>query len=244
MSCACKALTHTPGAPRAELLRTGVSLEWFTVGWNSVEALVAIGAGLLAGSIALVGFGLDSVIETSSGLMVLWRVLREVRGAEEGKVIRAERRALSFVGVTFLALATYICYESGGKLWRQEAPAESWIGIGLAICSLIVMPLLAVRKRVVARALGSRALEADAVETAVCAYLSLTLLLGLAANALFGWWWADPVAALAMVPLILREGLEALRGEACCGDPKLCRCECCIPACQSAACVCVACVCC
>jgi divalent metal cation (Fe/Co/Zn/Cd) transporter len=244
MSCACNILTHTPGAPRAELLRTGVRLEWFTVGWNSVEALVAIGAGLLAGSIALVGFGLDSVIETASGLMVLWRVLREVGGAEEGKVIRAERRALSFVGATFLALAAYISYESAGKLWRQEAPAESWIGIGLALCSLIVMPLLAVRKRAIARALASRALAADAVETLVCAYLSLTLLLGLGANALFGWWWADPVAALAMLPLIVKEGLEALRGEGRAGDPRLCGCACCVPDCQSTLCVCEVCLCC
>lgn len=244
MNCVCDAPLHTPGAPRSELLRRGVRLEWFTIGWNSVEALVAIGAGLLAGSIALVGFGLDSVIETAAALMVLWRVLREVGGAEEEKVLRAERRALGFVGVTFLALAAYVCYESGRKLWRQEAPAESWIGIGLALASLIVMPLLAARKRAVARALGSRALAADAVETAVCAYLSFTLLLGLGANALFGWWWADPVAALAMVPLILKEGLEALKGEACCGDPRLCGCACCVPDCQSIVCVCDACACC
>jgi len=244
MSCACDAPTHTPGAPRAELLRTGVRLEWFTAGWNSVEALVAIGAGLLAGSIALVGFGLDSVIETTAAVMVLWRVIREVDGAEAGRVASAERRALRFVGVTFLALAAYVCYESGGKLWRGDAPAESWLGIGLAIASLIAMPLLAARKRAVARALGSRALEADAVETAVCAYLSFTLLLGLGANALLGWWWADPLAALAMVPLILREGLEALRDEACCGDPRRCGCACCIPACRSTACVCQVCVCC
>lgn len=244
MSCVCDAPTHTPGPSRPALLRTGVRLEWFTIGWNSVEALVAIGAGLQAGSIALVGFGLDSVIETSSGLMVLWRILREASGAEEGRVIRAERRALGFVGVTFLALAAYVYYESSSKLWRQEAPAESWIGIGLAIASLIVMPLLAVRKRAVARALGSRALAADAVETAVCGYLSLTLLLGLGANALFGWWWADPVAALAMVPLILKEGLEALKGQTCCGDPGICGCNCCVPACQSTVCVCEACLCC
>jgi len=244
MSCACDAPAHTPGPPRAMLLRSGVRLEWFTVGWNSVEAIVAIGAGLAAGSIALVGFGLDSVIETSAGLMVLWRVMREVGGAAEANVIRAERQALSFVGLTFLGLAAYICYESGGKLWRQEAPAESWVGIALAACSLIVMPLLAVRKRAVARALGSRALEADAVETAVCAYLSFTLLLGLGANALFGWWWADPVAALAMLPLILKEGLEALKGEACCGMARLCGCACCVPECQAAACVCEVCLCC
>ena len=213
MSCACDGTTHTPESPRDLLLRRGVRLEWFTIGWNSVEAVVAIGAGLLAGSIALVGFGLDSVIETGAGVMVLWRLRREVAGAHDDQVERAERSALRFVGITFLALGGYVLYESARKLWSQEAPAESWVGIGLAICSLIVMPLLAFRKRAVARALGSRALAADAVETLVCSYLSLTLLLGLGLNALAGWWWADPIAALAMLPLIFKEGFEALRGE-------------------------------
>jgi cation diffusion facilitator family transporter len=197
------------------LLLRGIRLEWFTIGWNSVEAVVAIGTGLLAGSIALVGFGLDSVIETGAGLIVLWRLRREVAGAHDDHVERAERLALRFVGLTFLALGVYVLYESAHKLLSREVPAESWIGIGLAVCSLIVMPLLAVRKRAVARALGSRALAADAVETLVCSYLSLTLLLGLGLNALAGWWWADPVAALAMLPLIFKEGIEALRGEAC-----------------------------
>ena len=202
------------------LLWRGVRLEWFTIGWNSVEAVVAIGAGLLAGSIALVGFGLDSVIETAAGLMVLWRLKREIGGAHDGHVERAERLALRFVGLTFLALGAYVLYESAHKLWSREVPAESWTGIGLAVCSLIVMPLLAIRKRAVARALGSRALAADAVETLVCSYLSLALLLGLGLNALAGWWWADPVAALAMLPLIFKEGFEALRGGAC-GEERL-----------------------
>lgn len=202
-------------ATRDFLLQRGIRLEWFTIGWNSVEAVVAIGAGLLAGSIALVGFGLDSVIETAAGGIVLWRLRREVAGAHDDHVERAESLALRFVGLTFVALGAYVLYESAHKLWSREAPAESWVGIGLAVCSLIVMPLLAVRKRTVARALGSRALAADAVETLVCSYLSLTLLLGLGLNVLAGWWWADPVAALAMLPLIFKEGFEALRGEAC-----------------------------
>ncbi len=200
---------------RDGLLQRGIRLEWFTIGWNSLEAIVAVGAGLLAGSIALVGFGLDSVIETVAGLMMLWRLRREAAGAHDDHVERAERLALRFIGLTFLALGAYVLYESVGKLWRQEVPSESWVGIGLAVCSLIVMPLLAVRKRAVARALGSRALAADAVETLVCSYLSLTLLLGLALNALVGWWWADPLAALAMLPLIFKEGVEALWGEVC-----------------------------
>ena len=201
-------------------LRRGVRLEWFTIGWNSVEAVVAIGAGLLAGSIALVGFGLDSVIETAAGLIVLWRLRREVAGAQDHHVEQAERVALRFVGLTFVVLGLYVFYESAHRLWSREAPAESWIGMGLALVSLIVMPLLAFRKRAVARALASRALAADAVETLVCAYLSLTLLLGLGLNALAGWWWADPVAALAMLPLIFKEGVEALRGDVC-GEERL-----------------------
>ena len=202
-------------AARDFLLQRGIRLEWFTIGWNSVEAVVAIGAGLLAGSIALVGFGLDSVIETAAGLMVLWRLRREVAGAHNDHVEQAERVALRFVGLTFVALGAYVLYESAHKLWSREAPAESWVGIGLAVCSSIAMPVLALRKRAVARALQSRALAADAVETLVCSYLSITLLLGLGLNALAGWWWADPVAALAMLPLIFKEGVEALRGEAC-----------------------------
>lgn len=244
MSCACDGSSHRPAAPRDALLRRGVRLEWVTIAWNSVEAVVAIGAGFLAGSIALVGFGFDSVIETAAGLMVLSRLRHEVAGAESDRVVHAERRALRFVGLTFLALGGYVLYESAGKLWRREVPAESWVGIGLALCSLIAMPLLAARKQAVARALGSRALAADAVETLVCAWLSFTLLLGLGANALFGWWWADPVAALAMVPWIVKEGVEALGGDACGEEPAACRCACCAPVCRAEACVCALCVCC
>ena len=244
MTCACDGADHSPETARGALLGRGVRLEWFTIGWNSVEAIVAIGAGVLAGSIALVGFGLDSVIETVAGLLVLWRLKREVAGAPDRHVAQAESVALRFVGLTFLALGAYVLYESLGKLWRQEAPAESWTGIGLAVCSLIVMPLLAVRKRAVARALGSRALAADAVETLVCAYLSLTLLLGLGLNALAGWWWADPLAALAMLPLIVKEGVEALQGEACGAESPACGCACCLPLCRSNVCVCALCTCC
>lgn len=244
MRCACDGAAHTPETPRVVLLGRGVRLEWFTIGWNSVEAVVAIGAGLLAGSIALVGFGLDSVIETVASLLVLWRLRREVGGAHDDKVERAEHAALRFVGLTFLALGVYVLYESSHRLWNREIPAESWLGIGLALCSLIVMPVLAVRKRTVARALGSRALAADAVETLVCAYLSFTLLVGLGLNALVGWWWADPLAALAMMPLILKEGVEALRGESPDEEHAACRCACCLPLCRSGLCVCALCTCC
>jgi divalent metal cation (Fe/Co/Zn/Cd) transporter len=175
-----------------------------------VEAGVAIGAGILASSIALVGFGLDSLVEVVSAIVVLWRLRLEIGGASAARTERAERRALFAVGVSFFLLGAYILYESGKKLGLAEQPETSTIGLILAFLSLIVMPLLAVLKKRTAVAIGSRALAADATETAVCSYLSFTLVLGLGLNAWLGWWWADPVAALAMLPLILHEGKEAI----------------------------------
>ncbi len=192
-------------------LRRGVWLEYFTVGWNSLEAVVAIGAGLLAGSIALVGFGLDSIIEVVSGAILLWRLRAELTGADSEVSERAERRALFAVGVSFFVLCAYVLYESGKKLWLREHPQESPVGFVLACLSLVVMPALALAKHRTAKKLGSRALAADAKETAVCSYLSLTLVLGLGLNAWIGWWWADPLAALAMLPLIVNEGREAIQ---------------------------------
>ena len=186
-----------------------IRLEYFTIGWNALEAVVAIVAGLLAGSIALVGFGLDSIIETISGATLLWR-LRQRGDFEQA----AESRALRIVGLTFLLLAAYVSYESISDLWLRHQPRESLLGIILAAVSLVVMPLLGRAKRRLARQLGSRALAADGMETYLCSYLSFALLLGLGLNAWRGWWWADPVAALAMVAFMIREGIEALRGEA------------------------------
>lgn len=183
-----------------------VRLEYFTVAWNTAEALVAMLAGYLAGSIALVGFGLDSVIETISGGTLLWRLKQ--RGDFETE---AESRALRIVGLTFLALAAYVSYESLSDLWLRHQPKESLVGIILAAVSLVVMPLLGGAKRQTARRLNSRALAADGMETYLCSYLSFALLLGLGLNAWLGWWWADPAAALAMVAFMIREGLEALR---------------------------------
>lgn len=204
-------------ADRARWLRRGVFLEAVTIGWNSVEAVLAIALGMLAGSTALVGFGFDSVIEVTSGLAVLWRLRLERRGGHAPEAVaRAEARALKVVGVCFLALALYVAWESAGKLWRGEGPDPSPLGLVLASVSLVVMPLLARANRRVARALGSRAVGADASQTALCAYLSFAVVLGLGLNAWLGWWWADPVAALAMTPLMLGEGRRALRGEACC----------------------------
>ncbi len=196
---------------RTSLLKKGVLLEYVTIGWNVAEAIVAIVAGIIAGSIALVGFGLDSIIEIVAAGMLLWRLRLELQGQktmEEHTI--AERRALFVVGVTFFLLALYIVNESGSKLYYKEKSEESIVGLVLSILSLIAMPVLAVMKFRTAKSLESKALRADAVETAVCAYLSFALFLGLGLRTWFGWWWADPVAALLMVPLIVREGWEAI----------------------------------
>jgi divalent metal cation (Fe/Co/Zn/Cd) transporter len=198
---------------RESLLRRGLVLERLTVGWNVVEALVAIGAGYVAGSVALVGFGLDSVIESISGVALYRRLALELReGGDARHVDARERRALYFVGVSFFLIAGYVLYEAATTLWERRAPEQTTVGIVLAAVSLLIMPLLGWGKLRTARALESRALEADSKETFVCAYLSFALLLGLGLNALAGWWWADPVAALAMLPLVVHEGREAMEG--------------------------------
>ena len=184
-------------------------LATFSVAYNTLEAVVAIASGLLAGSIALVSFGLDSVIEVTSALAILWR-FRRARQEQEA----AESRALRLVGATFFALAAYVSYEAVSHLWLHHAPSFSTPGLALAILSLIVMPILGLAKRRLAIELASRALAADAAETLLCSYLSAALLLGLAANGWLGWWWADPIAALCMVPYMIWEGLEAFGEEA------------------------------
>lgn len=196
-------------ATRASDVRTGRRLEYFTLGWNLLEAAVAVGAGVAASSIALLGFGVDSLIECLSGSVLLWRL--QSHEADESR----ERLALKLVGVSFLILAAYVAFEAAKALFLREPPETSIVGIALAALSLIVMPALARAKRLVAARLQSRALHADSRQTDICAYLSAILLGGLGLNALVGWWWADPVAALIMVPIIAREGTEALRGEAC-----------------------------
>ena len=197
--------------PREELLRRGRLLEYLTVAWNTVEAVVAIGSGLMAGSTALVGFGIDSVIESSSGAVLLWRL----HEGGDGKGVEREAAALRLVGVSFLALAAWLGWDATTALLGRDPPDESLVGIVLAAVSLMVMPILAKGKRRVAQGLGSRALVADSRQTDLCAYLSAILLLGLGLNATLGWWWADPVAGLAMIPIIGREGVSALRGEVC-----------------------------
>lgn len=190
---------------RTTLIKRALSLEYLTVSWNVLEAVVAIGAGLAADSVALVGFGLDSVIEVTAAVALIWRLTRQ---AEEETA--AEKRALLIVGLTFFVLAAYVAFESAKTLWLREAPRESPIGIALAVASSVVMPWLGFAKRRIAGRLGSKALAADAVETLLCAWLSGILLAGLGLNAFFGWWWADPAAGLLMAGFIVREGWEAV----------------------------------
>jgi divalent metal cation (Fe/Co/Zn/Cd) transporter len=201
-SCDCS-------ASRASNAHAGRRLEHITLGWNLIEAIVAGGAGFAAGSIALIGFGADSVIECLSGAILLWRL--QAHESDEQR----ERLALKLVGVSFLLLAAYVAFDATKALIRREPPEASPVGIVISVLSLIVMPLLARAKRRVAALLESRALDADSRQTSLCAYLSAILLGGLVLNALFGWWWADPVAAIIMVPIIVREGIDALRGDVC-----------------------------
>lgn len=197
---------------RVEVVRRGRHLEYFTIAWNSLEGLVAVVAGAIAGSISLVGFGIDSFIEVTSGSVLLWRMSVD---ADVQRRERNERHALKIVGACFLALAAYISYESVMDLWSKKAPEHSIPGIVLACVSLIVMPLLSRAKRNVGSALRSAAMHADAKQTEFCTYLSGILLAGLLLNAFFGLWWADPAAALIMVPIIAKEGIEGLQGKAC-----------------------------
>jgi cation diffusion facilitator family transporter len=193
---------------RARLQRRGVLLEWFTVTWNIFEAAVAITAGVVAGSVALVGFGIDSGIEVVAASALLWRFRKAGARATAAEHGAAERRALYIVSTTFFLLAAYIGLEAVAALASSEEPDTSTVGVVLALVSLVVMPTLAYAKQQTGRALASRALEADAIETWVCAYLSLALLGGVGLHAAFGWWWADPVAALAMLPVIVWQGWE------------------------------------
>ena len=198
---------------RVDLARRGRRLEYFTIAWNSLEGCVAVIAGVIAGSVSLVGFGFDSFIEVTSGAALLWRMSLDddLRRRE-----RVEVQSLRIVGVCFVGLAGYVGYEACGALIAREAPAHSVPGIVVACASLLVMPLLSRAKRIVGRGLASAAMHADATQTEFCTYLSAILLGGLVLNLVWGLWWADPVAALLMVPIIANEGIESLRGHRCC----------------------------
>ena len=205
-------------------VRRGIWIELATIGWMLVEASVALTVGFLTHSVSLQGFGIDSIIELISGGVLLWRLLVEQRGGENEVVERAERRAAWITATALFALAFYIVIDSAISLLARSHAEASWWGIGLAIAAALIMPLLWRGKLYIARQIGSAALKADAMCSITCAYMSITLLAGLLLNTLFGWWWADPLAALVLVYFIVREGREALHeartGEtcSCCDD--------------------------
>jgi len=198
---------------REDLVRRGKKLEYFTIVWNSLEGLVAVFAGVFAGSISLVAFGVDSFIEVASGAALLWRIYSD---GDESHREEVERIALRIAAVCFFALALYVGYEAATDLLRREPPKHSLFGIVVACVSLVVMPVLSRAKRRLALDMESPAMDADAKQTQFCVYLSVILLVGLLLNAVFGLWWADPLGGLLMVPIILREGVQAFRERPCC----------------------------
>ncbi len=211
-------MTERPGgdsAERSALVQRGLLLSYATIGYNSLEAVASLVAGLIANSVSLVGFGADSLIEVAAGGVAQWRLRSD---ADEVRRQAAEGRAHRIIGWSFLALAIYIAADSARSLWQHDEPERSWFGMVVLALSVVVMPLLARAKRNVARQMASNALEAEATQTSLCAYLSGIALAGVALNALLGWWWADPAAALLMVPIIGREAAEGIRGKPGCED--------------------------
>lgn len=196
---------------RERLVRRAKLLAWGGIGWHSIECVVAIVAGVAASSIALIGFGVDSLIESVAGFVVLWRFAERRSGSEA-----AERRAQQLIAASFFLLAAYVGAEAIRTVVAGDRPEASWVGIGLAAFTAPTMPLLAIAKRRVGNRLGSAATVQEGVQNMVCAYLSVALLVGLLANALFGLWWADPVAALFIAAVALREGRKSWRGKGCC----------------------------
>jgi divalent metal cation (Fe/Co/Zn/Cd) transporter len=212
---------------RDHLVKRAKFLAWLGVGWHGIEAAIAIGAGIVAGSIALIGFGADSLIESVAGFVLLWRFAASRATSEN-----AERRAQKLIGLSFYVLAAYVGFEAVKSLITAEAPDVSWVGIGLSIVTLITMPPLAIAKARIGEKLGSSATKSEGQQNMLCAYLSAALLVGLGANALFGLWWADPVTALLIAGVAVKEGREAWRGDSCCTAPipdggDACEDECC-----------------
>jgi divalent metal cation (Fe/Co/Zn/Cd) transporter len=204
-------VVQQPELDRWRLVRRAKLLAWLGIGWHALEAAIAVGAGIAAGSIALIGFGADSVVESVAGVVLLWRF-----GGDRHSSDVAERRAYRLIGVSFYVIAAYVGIEAARQLIDGSHPEVSWIGIGLATVTLATMPPLATAKGRVAERLGSAATRAEGRQNMVCAYLSAALLVGLGANALAGWWWADPVTALVIAVVAVREGRVSWRGEGCC----------------------------
>lgn len=211
-----------PPFARAQLLRRGLALEYLTVGWNIVEGVVSVGAAVAASSVALFGFGVDSFVETISGLILIWRLRAERQARNPEEIERLDQRAHKLVGLSLFLLAAYVAFDAAKALMTGERPEPTGVGIAVTSLSLAVMWWLARAKRRTARGLGSRALEADSFQTTACFWLSLITLSGIALNAAIGWWWADPAAALGMTWFLVMEGRTAWRGEDCgCGDSRL-----------------------
>jgi divalent metal cation (Fe/Co/Zn/Cd) transporter len=203
------ATSNSHGGGVERLRRKAVALAWFTVAWNCLEAVVAIGEGAAANSSALIGFGLDSTIEVSSAAIVLWQFRSPLPH-------QRERQALRLIAASFFALAAWVWVAAGADLLTRHEPEASSVGVGLAVASLIVMPILATAKRRVGRKMGAATVVADSAQTWLCTSLSAVLLIGLLANAARGWWWADPAAALVIGAVAAREGTNAWRGHNCC----------------------------
>lgn len=192
------------------LIRRGIRLSYFTIFYNSLEATAALVAGVLAGSVALVGFGVDSFIEVSASGLAQWRLRADLDATRKERV---ERKTSRLIGLSFLMLAAYVLYDATASLFRQDAPDATLFGIAVLVLSAVVMTLLARSKRKIARELSSNALKAEAKQTSLCAYLSIIALGGVVLNATLGWWWADPGAALLMTPIIAKEGIEGMRSK-------------------------------
>ena len=214
MSAPLAVIAVSRSQDRERWLRRARVVNWLAIGWHVVEFAIAIAAGLAAGSIALIGFGADSLIEAGAGLVLAW-----LFNAQRASSPAAELRARRLIALSFFLLAAYVFVEAGRSLVSGSEPSVSWPGIALAALTAVTMPLLARYKATIARALGSHAAESESKQTMLCAYLSLALLVGLGANALLGWWWADPLAGLAVAAVALREGVSGWRGEASCCAP-------------------------
>jgi len=217
-SCACPTTCAAPPeVPRGPLVRQALQLEYLTVGWNVVEGVVAVIAAIAAGSVAILGFGIDSFVECASALVMIWRLRAERDDRMSShRLAEVEHRAQRLVAGSLLLLAAYVAFDAIRTLWTADRPSFSPVGVALLSLSIVVMLWLARAKRRVARALDSAAMEADAFQTTACWWLSVAALVGVGLNGAFGWWWADPIAALVIAGLIVREGRDAWQGRACC----------------------------
>ena len=216
-----------PTTTRKGNVRQGIWIELVTIVWMGMEASIAISVGFSTRSVSLQGFGIDSIVELIAGGILLWRLLVEQRGGSVERIEQAERRASWVTAISLFVLAVYIVGDSTWSFLTQTRPESSWWGVGLAVAAAIIMPLLWQGKLRIAKRIGSSALKADAACSVTCAYMSLTLLAGLLLNRFFSWWWADPLAALALVYFLIQEGREALHeartGETCsCGEDDCC----------------------